>query len=44
MLYCGDGGGDEIAGARRAGMIAVLGGHGAVTYHRADENGLGICC
>ncbi|MFF1612217.1 HAD family hydrolase [Amycolatopsis sp. NPDC058278] len=44
VLYCGDGGGDELAGAQRAGMTAVgvpvRGGPTAVAYHRATWDGL----
>jgi putative hydrolase of the HAD superfamily len=44
VLYCGDGGGDELAGAQRAGMTAVgvpvRGGPTAVTHHRAAWDGL----
>lgn len=48
VLYCGDGGGDELAGARRAGMTAVhvpvRGGPNAVTHHRVDWNGPHLQC
>lgn len=43
VLYCGDGGGDELAGAQQAGMTAVRvpvrGGPDAVTHHHLDWNG-----
>lgn len=48
VLYCGDGGGDELAGAQRAGMTAVRvparGGPDAVTHHHLDWNGLLLEC
>jgi putative hydrolase of the HAD superfamily len=44
VLYCGDGGGDELAGAQRAGMpavgVPVRGGPTAVAHHRAAWDGL----
>lgn len=44
VLYCGDGGGDELAGAQQAGMTAVgvpvRGGPTAVAHHRAAWDGL----
>ncbi|WIV60709.1 HAD family hydrolase [Amycolatopsis nalaikhensis] len=46
VLYCGDGGGDELAGAQRAGMTAVgvpvRGGPTAVAHHRAAWDGLRV--
>jgi putative hydrolase of the HAD superfamily len=46
VLYCGDGGGDELAGAQRAGMTAVgvpvRGGPTAVTHHLTAWDGLRV--
>ncbi|GAA2685971.1 MULTISPECIES: HAD-IA family hydrolase [Actinosynnema] len=43
VLYCGDGGGDELAGADRAGMTAVRvqvrGGPDALIHHKGTWNG-----